>query len=101
MMGAIDQTEHNRLSGINYFNTIHYPRIATEQSGKTGNRKDRPMEHARLSGTFIENKGPTITKTVVKDRKLVVEKYDRNGRLIRLTPPGYIPFDRAPHSFWI
>jgi len=31
------------------------------------------------------------TKTVIDGGKLIVEQYDRHGRLIRKTPPGYLP----------
>jgi hypothetical protein len=32
----------------------------------------------------------TKTKNVIEDGKLVVEQYDKHGKLIRRTPPGYL-----------
>ena len=33
----------------------------------------------------------TTTKNVIENGKLIVEQYDRHGKLIRKTPPGYLP----------
>ena len=30
------------------------------------------------------------SKTVIENGKVILEKYDRHGRLIRKTPPGYL-----------
>jgi hypothetical protein len=35
----------------------------------------------------------TTTKNVIENGKVIVEQYDRHGRLIRKTPPGYLPPD--------
>jgi hypothetical protein len=34
--------------------------------------------------------GETTTKTVIENGKLIMEQYDRHGKLIRKTPPGYL-----------
>jgi hypothetical protein len=31
------------------------------------------------------------SRNILVDGKLLVEQYDGNGRLIRVTPPGYLP----------
>ena len=33
----------------------------------------------------------TTNKNVIENGSVIVEKYDRHGRLIRKTPPGYLP----------
>ena len=33
----------------------------------------------------------TTTRNVIENGKLIVEQYDRHGRLIRKTPPGFLP----------
>jgi hypothetical protein len=35
----------------------------------------------------------TTTKNVIENGTLIVEQYDRHGKLIRKTPPGYLPPD--------
>jgi len=43
----------------------------------------------------FQSKDNTTTKNVFEEGKLLVERYDKNGKLIRITPPGYIPFDHS------
>jgi len=33
----------------------------------------------------------TTSNTVIENGKVILEQYDRHGRLIRKTPPGYLP----------
>jgi hypothetical protein len=33
----------------------------------------------------------TTTKIVIENSTVIVEQYDRHGKLIRKTPPGYLP----------
>ena len=33
----------------------------------------------------------TTNKNVIENGSVIVEQYDRHGRLIRKTPPGYLP----------
>ena len=40
-------------------------------------------------------------KNVFEDDKLVVERYDKNGKLLRKTPPGFIPFNQNVTSIFI
>jgi len=35
--------------------------------------------------------GNTTTKNVIENGTVIVEQYDRHGKLIRKTPPGYLP----------
>jgi len=34
----------------------------------------------------------TTTKNNLENGRIVVEKYDADGKLLRKTPPGYLPF---------
>ena len=56
----------------------------------TNNVFDKPGENAKTgkSGQKVEQ---TTTKNVIENGKLIVEQYDRHGKLIRKTPPGYLP----------
>jgi hypothetical protein len=33
----------------------------------------------------------TTIRNVIENGKVIVEQYDRHGKLIRKTPPGYLP----------
>jgi len=43
------------------------------------------------SGKSDQKAEGTTTKNVIENGKLIVEQYDRYGKLIRKTPPGYLP----------
>ncbi|MCU0590071.1 MAG: hypothetical protein MUC57_01180 [Desulfobacterales bacterium] len=36
--------------------------------------------------------GNTTTRNRLEEGKVIVEKYDEDGRLVRRTPPGFLPF---------
>jgi hypothetical protein len=56
----------------------------------TNNVFDKPGENTKTgkSDQKVEEK---TTKIVIEDGTLIVEQYDRHGKLIRKTPPGYLP----------
>ena len=51
---------------------------------------DKNGENAE-SAKSDQRVGETTTKNVIENGKLIVEQYDRHGKLIRKTPPGYLP----------
>jgi hypothetical protein len=51
---------------------------------------DKNTENAK-SGKDDQKVEETTTKNVIENGKLIVEQYDRHGKLIRKTPPGYLP----------
>jgi hypothetical protein len=56
----------------------------------TNNVFDKPGENAK-SGNSDQRVEEKTTKTVIENGTLIVEQYDRHGKLIRKTPPGYLP----------
>ena len=56
----------------------------------TNNVFDKPGENAK-SGKSDQRVEGTTTKNVIENGKLIVEQYDRHGKLIRKTPPGFLP----------
>jgi len=51
---------------------------------------DNPGENVK-SGKSDQRIEGTTTKNVIENGKLIVEQYDRHGKLIRKTPPGFLP----------
>jgi hypothetical protein len=55
----------------------------------------RPVEQsnegakAKQQGTGEES---VHNRTLIEDGKVVIERYDEDGKLIKRTPPGYLPF---------
>jgi hypothetical protein len=55
----------------------------------------RPVEHSDQSEkarSEAEAGEQTKTRNRLEDGKVIVEKYDEDGRLVRRTPPGFLPF---------
>jgi hypothetical protein len=44
-----------------------------------------------LKMQLLDQPHESTTKNVIEEGKVIVEEYDRHGRLIRKTPPGYLP----------
>ncbi len=58
-------------------------------------REVRPVESSSQSEkprTEAETDEQTKTCNRIEDGKVIVEKYDEDGRLVRRTPPGFLPF---------
>ncbi len=36
--------------------------------------------------------GSTTTRNRLEEGRIIVEKYDEDGRLVKRTPPGFLPF---------
>ena len=39
-----------------------------------------------------EEKSETTTRHRIEEGQIVVERYDRRGKLVKKVPPGYVPF---------
>lgn len=58
-------------------------------------REARPVEppgEGRQSETEAEYEATTRTKTRLEGGQVIIEKYDGRGKLLKITPPGYLPF---------
>jgi len=52
----------------------------------------KPGESARFEGGADE---PTRNRTKMEDGKIIIETYTEDGQLVKITPPGYLPFDKT------
>ena len=58
-------------------------------------REKRPVEKSEnslKSQMNLRDEQDTKAKNIVENGEIIVEKYDKEGRLIRKIPPGYVPF---------
>ena len=58
-------------------------------------KKQRPVEGSedgQKSEMSLQSQDNTTTRNSLEDGQIMVEKYDENGKLIKKTPPGYLPF---------
>ena len=58
-------------------------------------KEKRPVEksdNSAKSDLNLRRDEYTTAKNIVEDGRIIVEKYDEDGKLIRKIPPGYLPF---------
>ncbi len=93
MINAIGDVAMQQTVRTNYSNENQEQAVIAK---KTEQIKDkRPVEKANESSNSELNQrddGQTTAKNIIEDGKIIVEKYDKDGRLIRKIPPGYLPF---------
>jgi hypothetical protein len=51
---------------------------------------DKPGTNTK-AGKSDQKVEETTTRNVIENGTLIVEQYDRHGKLIRKTPPGFLP----------
>ena len=102
MLGAIDHMGHALAVNTYYSNNSYYPKLVVDRTSQADEKRtDAQIHTVKPSDNNFQTEERATTKTVVEDNKWVVEKYDQNGKLIRLTPPGYVPFGRMVHSILV
>jgi hypothetical protein len=55
-------------------------------------RSVEPSAEADRSKPQGEGQEPLQTRNRLENGKIIVEKYDEDGKLVKKTPPGYLPF---------
>jgi hypothetical protein len=71
------------------------PEKEVAEKQKDRQRSVRPVEESQASreSKFEARREEDLThRNKLEDGRVIVEKYDEDGRLIRKVPPGYVPF---------
>ena len=68
--------------------TIHMPEVIST-GDKTADKEIRPVKMGE------------VRKSEVKDGELMTKVYDRNGKLLRVIPPGYVPAGEPKYDITI
>ncbi len=58
-------------------------------------KEPRPVEESddsQKSEMSLRSRDNMKTRNSLEDGQLIVEQYDEDGRLVKKTPPGYLPF---------
>ena len=58
-------------------------------------RQQRPVEKTEEGSTTEmgnEQFEQTTFRHTIEEGQIIVERYDAEGKLVRITPPGYLPF---------
>jgi hypothetical protein len=102
MIGSIGDFSQQYTLRINYFTNLRDQLRIVDELKQTGEiRKIERTNHSMQSNINFQHNKSEKTKNVFEDGKLVVERYDKNGKLIRKTPPGFIPFNQNVTSIFI
>ena len=60
-------------------------------------RETRLVEMLKAGESANSDSGadePTRNRTRLDDGKIIIETYTDDGQLVKITPPGYLPFDK-------
>ena len=58
-------------------------------------KEQRPVEKSddgQKSEMSLHSQENSKTRNSLEDGQIIVEKYDEDGKLVKKTPPGYLPF---------
>ena len=93
MINAIGEATAQQVVRANYNGPLVNKQINEEKTEQS--RMERPVETSEESSQSTLNANQeqhTVTRQRIKDGQVVVEKYDEKGKLLKKTPPGYVPF---------
>jgi len=93
MIEAVGEAALQQSIRSTYDHLVPEKEVSEQQKDRV--RSIRPVEkseegsQARLETAEEEN---TTHRNKLEDGRVIVEKYDEDGRLIKKVPPGYVPF---------
>ncbi len=78
----------------NHLNSLGDQTQMVRENNQT--RENRPVEASDNSGkSKMSQDNETRTDTLVVDNKVIVEKYNSEGELVNVIPPGYVPLNTS------
>ncbi|MEX1325791.1 MAG: hypothetical protein AB1Z29_03240 [Desulfobacterales bacterium] len=92
MISAIGEATIQQFVRTSYNVETSEKYLAVQKTDKI--RKQRPVERGddgQKPGLNLQNQANMKTRNSIENGKLVVEKYDEDGNLVKKTPPGYLP----------
>jgi hypothetical protein len=93
MINAIGEASIQQTMRTNHNNVVYDKEIIEQKA--TQAIQERPVEKkddTPKSKMNTQSQDMTSTKNVIKNGKIILEKYDEYGKLIQRIPPGYVPF---------
>ena len=91
MINAIGEATIQQFVRTSYNVETSEKYLAVQKTDKI--RKQRPVERGddgQKPGLNLQNQANMKTRNSIENGKLVVEKYDEDGNLVKKTPPGYL-----------
>ena len=92
MLPAIGEAAMQHTVRANYDSEMHNQDLAVKKSDQI--REQRPVEKAEDSSRSemkLKQEEETTRKNKMEENgEIVVEEYNENGEIVRITPPGYV-----------
>jgi hypothetical protein len=92
MINAIGEATIQQFVRTSYNAETFDKDLAVQKTDKV--REQRPIEKGddgQKSEMNLQSQGNMKSRNSFVDGKLVVEKYDEDGNLLKIIPPGYLP----------
>jgi len=94
MINAIGEATMQQHIRTSYNAEVFDKDLAVQKTDRI--REKRPVEESdggEKPEMNLQSKDSMRSRNNIEDGKLVVEKYDKYGTLIKKTPPGYLPIN--------
>jgi len=92
MINAIGEATMQQFVRSNYNSETYDKDLEVQKAEKV--KKQRPVEETEdghQPEMNLKSEEDLKTRNKFEDGKLIVESYDDAGRLVKVTPPGYLP----------
>ena len=93
MINAIGDVAMQQTVRVNHSHENHEQAVIVIKAEEIKEKRPVEKSHKSANSELNQHKDEYETaKNIVEDGRIVVEKYDKDGQLVRKIPPGYLPF---------
>ena len=92
MINAIGEATMQQIVRSNYNSETYDKDLEAQKADKV--KEHRPVENsddAHKPGMDLKSEEEVKTRNSLEDGQIVVESYDDSGKLLKISPPGYLP----------
>jgi hypothetical protein len=92
MINAIGEATMQQIVRSNYNSETYDKDLEVQKADEV--KEHRPVEKSddgHKPAMDLRSEEELKTRNSLKDGQLVIESYDDDGKLVRVTPPGYLP----------
>jgi hypothetical protein len=90
MINAIGEATMQQFVRSNYNSETYDKDLEVQKAEKV--KEQRPVEETENGHqSEMKSEEDLHTRNKFEDGKLIVERYDEAGRLVKVSPPGYLP----------
>ena len=92
MINAIGEATMQQIVRSNYNSETYDKDLEAQKTDKV--KEQRPVEKSedgQKPEMDLKSEAEVQTRNNLKDGQITVESYDDSGRLVKVSPPGYLP----------